>query len=196
MAIKIFINTKQISLYNYIQYLETDSLKYFCSTQNAFLHLFIPKKKLENAKDLVLNEMLTGNYEVSHKIGLMHKIEKYKVKFFDVQRLTDALIEYGYNLEVVNQLAKWGHKIKQGFDVLDQLYKIKVKNQALITEIEALEIEVKKSNKVQKIEIEEILYNLEQGLEMKYKLNLKELSLFEFLMLQKKLEKKIDKWHK
>lgn len=196
MAFKIFINTKEIPLYNYIKFLETENLRFFCNTQNSFIHLFISNKKLEKAKDLILNEMFKDNYEVRNRISAMHKIEKYKVKFRNVNTLIDCLVNYGYNAEIVKELESWGHKIKPNFDILKQLYKIKIKNQALITEIEALQVEISKSSSAEKMEIEEVLFNLEQGLEIKYKLDIKKLSLFEFLMLQKKLAKKIEKWHK
>lgn len=196
IKIKAFNNTKEMMLWHYIKYLETNDDKYFSSYYDVLIPYPISKKKLSNAKDTIYNELTKDSFKIKERIGTIHKIEKLKVKYKDVNRLVDAMLMQGTSKEMfilfVAQLKKWGHKIKENYNVLDQLYRIKEINQSLISEIESLNIELSKEQNQEKIEIEEVIFNIEQGLEMNFKVDTKKTSLFEWELMQKRMSKKIE----
>lgn len=200
LKIKIFENTKQMSLYNYIQFLETNDIRYFSTFHEVLFPYPVSQKKLFEAKDNILNDLVKDNQDVAYRIEMIHKVEKLKVKYLDVNRLVDLMLFPHCKIELLQelrkQLQKWGYKIRVDLDIYDQLIKIKNRSESLISEIKSLTIEIEKSNKGEKLEIEEVLFNLEQGLEMNYKIDTKKTSLFEWVLMQKRLIKKIEQLKK
>ena len=200
LKIKVFQSTKEMMLWHYIQYLNTNDIRYFSTFHEVLIPYPTSKKTIKIAMDNIFNEMVSDDAIVKNRIGIIHKIEKLKTKYYDVNRLVDAMLMNGTSKEMMQefrkQLQRWGHKIVGNYEVLDQLYKIKTRNEALLSDIESLTIELEKTKQSEKIEIEEIIYNIEQGLEMKYKIDTKKTSLFEWDLMQKRISKKIDMLNK
>lgn len=200
LKIKIFENSKQMTLYHYVKFLETNDIRYFSTFHDVAIPYPISNNKLKEAKDEIFNEIVKDNNDVAYRIELMHKIEKLKVKYLDVNRLIDLMLFPHCNSEMLQelrkQLQKWGYKIRIGIDTYEQLIKIKNRSEALISEINSLTTEIQKSNSFEKVEIEDIIFNIEQGLEMKFKIDTKKTSLYEWGLMQKKFIKIVEQHNK
>ena len=200
LKIKIFENSKQMTLYHYVKFLETNDIRYFSTFHDVAIPYPISNNKLKEAKDEIFNEIVKDNNDVAYRIELMHKIEKLKVKYLDVNRLIDLMLFPHCNSEMLQelrkQLQKWGYKIRIGIDTYEQLIKIKNRSEALISEINSLTTEIQKSNSFEKVEIEDIIFNIEQGLEMKFKIDKKKTSLYEWGLMQKKFIKIVEQHNK
>ena len=200
LKIKIFENSKQMTLYHYVKFLETNDIRYFSTFHDVAIPYPISNNKLKEAKDEIFNEIVKDNNDVAYRIELMHKIEKLKVKYLDVNRLIDLMLFPHCNSEMLQelrkQLQKWGYKIRIGIDVYEQLIKIKNRSESLISEINSLTTEIQKSNSSEKVEIEDIIFNIEQGLEMKFKIDTKKTSLYEWGLMQKKFIKIVEQHNK
>ena len=200
LKIKIFENSKQMTLYHYVKFLETNDIRYFSTFHDVAIPYPISNNKLKEAKDEIFNEIVKDNNDVAYRIELMHKIEKLKVKYLDVNRLIDLMLFPHCNSEMLQelrkQLQKWGYKIRIGNDTYAQLIKIKNKSESLISEINSLTTEIQKSNSYEKVEIEDIIFNIEQGLEMKFKIDTKKTSLYEWGLMQKKFIKIVEQHNK
>ena len=200
LKIKIFENSKQMTLYHYVKFLETNDIRYFSTFHDVAIPYPISNNKLKEAKDEIFNEIVKDNNDVAYRIELMHKIEKLKVKYLDVNRLIDLMLFPHCNSEMLQelrkQLQKWGYKIRIGIDTYEQLIKIKNRSEALISEINSLTTEIQKSNSYEKVEIEDIIFNIEQGLEMKFKIDTKKTSLYEWGLMQKKFIKIVEQHNK
>ena len=200
LKIKIFENSKQMTLYHYVKFLETNDIRYFSTFHDVAIPYPISNNKLKEAKDEIFNEIVKDNNDVAYRIELMHKIEKLKVKYLDVNRLIDLMLFPHCNSEMLQelrkQLQKWGYKIRIGIDTYEQLIKIKNRSESLISEINSLTTEIQKSNSYEKVEIEDIIFNIEQGLEMKFKIDTKKTSLYEWGLMQKKFIKIVEQHNK
>lgn len=200
LKIKIFENSKQMTLYHYVKFLETNDIRYFSTFHDVAIPYPISNNKLKEAKDEIFNEIVKDNNDVAYRIELMHKIEKLKVKYLDVNRLIDLMLFPHCNSEMLQelrkQLQKWGYKIRIGIDTYEQLIKIKNRSESLISEINSLTTEIQKSNSFEKVEIEDIIFNIEQGLEMKFKIDTKKTSLYEWGLMQKKFIKIVEQHNK
>ena len=196
----IFDNTKEMMLWHYSKYLETNDLKYFSN----YYDIKNPKepnpKLLDNALTKIFGEILekTQNYSVIERFNNIHKINKLKTKYEDVTRLILAIrmhdIRLGMDIfkQLVSQLEQWNYRIDNKKDVFTQLDKIEKRVQGIKSEIESLSVKLRKDQGQEKKDIEEIKFHVEQGLEMNYPINMKTTSLFTWILMQKKLERKID----
>lgn len=199
-SIDYFLNTKEMSLWHYSQYLETNDLRYFSN----YFDLSNPKKPnqktLEHSLALIYGEMLeiTQSFEVIERFNNTHKIYKLETKYLDVKRLVNG-IRLGYEYldykgvpELIDQLAKWHYKIDKKKNVLNQLDKIERRVEGIKSEIESLRVKLSKENKQEKLDIDEAIFNVQHGLEMNFQIDKKKTTLFEWLLMQKRLKKKID----
>jgi len=187
-------------LWHYVKFLETNDERYFSNYHEVLFPYKISKEKLKQAKENIFNEMVKDNFDIKNKIGIAHKIEKLKVKYNDVNRLLDTIfikeLPKEMVLQLIHQLKLWKYKVNINIDLYDQLIQIREINNALISEIESLTIELKKEQQTERVEIEEVIYNIEQGLEMNFKIDTKKTSLFEWGLMQKRMTKKIEMLNK
>jgi len=198
--IDYFMNTKEMSLWHYSQYLETNDLRYFSNYYDLKNPKTPNQKTLEHSLALIFGEMLeiSKSHEVVTRFNNTHRIYKLEAKYLDVKRLIQG-IRIGYDLLdykgvpiLIEQLAKWHYKIKKDKDVLPQLDKIERRVEGIKSEIDSLKITLKKDNKQVKQDIDETIFYVQQGLEMNYKIDKKATTLYEWLLMQKSLKKKID----
>lgn len=185
----IYRKCDEMPLWNFQKYLETNELKYFT-------------KELKEAKglDIVMNDFfieyleLTKNNSVYRKFSNIYKLMKLEGKYKCIVLLTNSLYNYDikYGIDTFNNLVaeldKWGYKIDIKGDIFEQLETINQRNRVLETQINALQIELKKEDKEESQSIEAQLISVSRILELNYKLNAKDITVMEWVEFQKQAE--------
>ena len=195
-----YLQAKEMLLWNYLQYLETNDLRYFSDYHNK-KNVKEPRiDLLEQSMTAIYGEILeiTKRFEVLEKFRKTHKILKNKVKYNAVMDLIKSIYEYDNNLgreillEKVEMIRLWGYKISQEKDLFDQLDKIAKGLQAIKTEVEVLESELIKENKTEKVSFEKERLSIEMGLELKIPIDPMKDSVERWFILLVELEKKVE----
>ena len=195
-----YLQAKDMLLWNYLQYLETNDLRYFSDYHNK-KNVKEPRiDLLEQSMTTIYGEILeiTKRFEVLEKFRKTHKILKNKVKYNAVMDLIKSIYEYDNNLgreillEKVEMIRRWGYKISQDKDLFDQLDKIAKGLQAIKTEVEVLESELIKENKTEKVSFEKERLSIEMGLELKIPIDPMKDSVERWFILLVELEKKVE----
>jgi hypothetical protein len=185
----IYRKCDEMPLWNFQKYLETNELKYFT-------------KELKEVKglDIVMNDFfieyleLTKNNSVFRKFSNIYKLMKLEGKYKCIVLLTNSLYNYDikYGIDTFNNLVaeldKWGYKIDVKGDIFEQLETINQRNRVLETQINTLQIELKKDDKEESQSIEAQLISVSRILELNYKLNAKDITVMEWVELQKQAE--------
>jgi hypothetical protein len=89
------------------------------------------------------------------------------------------------------ELEKWHYKIDKAKDIFTQLENINQRLQNVKTQIEVLQLELKKDDQQESQSIESQLISVSRILELKYKLEAKEITVKEWVEYQKQAEKTI-----
>ena len=197
-----YLQAKEMLLWNYLQYLETNDLRYFSDYHNK-KNIKEPRiDLLEQSMTAIYGEILeiTKRFEVLEKFRKTHKILKNKVKYNAVMDLIKSIYEYDNNLgreillEKVEIIRRWGYKISQDKDLFDQLDKIAKGLQAIKTEVEVLESELIKENKTEKVSFEKERRAIEKGLgqELLFPIDPMKDSVERWFILLVELEKKVE----
>ena len=195
-----YLQAKDMLLWNYLQYLETNDLRYFSDYHNK-KNIKEPRiDLLEQSMTAIYGEILeiTKRFEVLEKFRKTHKILKNKVKYNAVMDLIKSIYEFDNNLgreillEKVEMIRRWGYKISQDKDLFDQLDKIAKGLQAIKTEVEVLESELIKENKTEKVSFEKERLSVEMGLELKIPIDPMKDSVERWFILLVELEKKVE----
>ena len=195
-----YLQAKEMLLWNYLQYLETNDLRYFSNYHNK-KNVKEPRiDLLEQSMTAIYGEILeiTKRFEVLEKFRKTHKILKNKVKYNAVMDLIKSIYEYDNNLgreillEKVEMIRRWGYKVSQDKDLFDQLDKIAKGLQAIKTEVEVLESELIKENKTEKVSFEKERLSIEMGLELKIPIDPMKDSVERWFILLVELEKKVE----
>ena len=195
-----YLQAKEMLLWNYLQYLETNDLRYFSDYHNK-KNVKEPRiDLLEQSMTAIYGEILeiTKRFEVLEKFRKTHKILKNKVKYNAVMDLIKSIYEYDNNLgreillEKVEMIRRWGYKVSQDKDLFDQLDKIAKGLQAIKTEVEVLESELIKENKTEKVSFEKERLSIEMGLELKIPIDPMKDSVERWFILLVELEKKVE----
>ena len=195
-----YIQAKEMLLWNYLQYLETNDLRYFSDYHNK-KNVKEPRiDLLEQSMTAIYGEILeiTKRFEVLEKFRKTHKILKNKVKYNAVMDLIKSIYEFDNNLgreillEKVEMIRRWGYKINQDKDLFEQLDKIAKGLQAIKTEVEVLESELIKENKTEKVSFEKERLSIEMGLELKIPIDPMKDSVERWFILLVELEKKVE----
>lgn len=195
-----YLQAKDMLLWNYLQYLETNDLRYFSDYHNK-KNVKEPRiDLLEQSMTTIYGEILeiTKRFEVLEKFRKTHKILKNKVKYNAVMDLIKSIYEFDNNLgreillEKVEMIRRWGYKIIQDKDLFEQLDKIAKGLQAIKTEVEVLESELIKENKTEKVSFEKERLSIEMGLELKIPIDSMKDSVERWFILLVELEKKVE----
>lgn len=195
-----YLQAKDMLLWNYLKYLETNDLRYFSDYHNK-KNVKEPRiDLLEQSMTAIYGEILeiTKRFEVLEKFRKTHKILKNKVKYNVVMDLIKSIYEYDNNLgreillEKVEMIRRWGYKISQDKDLFEQLDKIAKGLQAIKTEVEVLESELIKENKNEKVSFEKERLSVEMGLELKIPIDPMKDSVERWFILLVELEKKVE----
>lgn len=185
-----YFSCDEISLYNWTKYLETQDLKYFNSELEE-------TKDNKDAMYAVFGEYLelTENRQVIIRFSKMHKIMKLQGKYNTVSLLIKALYNYKKELgmeqfnELIDQIELYNYKIDKTKDVFKQLEKINNRLQNLKTQIELLEIDLKKDDEKEKHNIDSEIITVSRVLELKYRIDKKETTLKEWIEYVKQAKK-------
>lgn len=195
-----YLKAKDMLLWNYLQYLETNDLRYFSNYHN--------KKKvkepridlLEQSMTAIYGEILeiTNRFEVLEKFRKTHKILKLKVKYNSIVSIITSIYEFEISLgremllEKVGMLEKWNYKIDKEKELFTQLERIAKGLPAIKTEIEVLESELINENKTEKVSFEKQRLSVEIGLELKLAIDPMKDSVERWFILLVELEKKVE----
>jgi hypothetical protein len=188
----IYRKCDEMPLWNFQKYLETNDLKYFT-------------KELKEVKDLhlVMNDFfveyleLTQNNAVYQRFSKIYKLLKLEGKYNCVTLILKSLYNYdkGLNIDMFHaltlELEKWHYKIDRAKDIFAQIESINQRLQNVKTQIEILQLELKKDDQQESQSIESQLISVSRILELKYKLNAKEITVKEWIEFQKQAEKTI-----
>lgn len=196
----VYLSTKEMTLFEYIQYLNTNDLLWF---SNFYSKKYLKKPKnseLEHSMTIIFGEILsiTKNYNVVEKFRDTIDLEKFKVKYNDVKRLCHFILHFDIRLgreklvELVELLRRWKYKIDDKKDLITQIEKINNSVENLVTEIKLLEAKLSKVNKEEKKSIESDILDIQLGLELSFKINPKETTLFEWFDLNRRYSEKIE----
>jgi len=191
-SVNIYKKCNEMPLWNFQKYLETNELKYFTKELKAVKGL-----------DIVMNEFfieyleLTQNNTVYLRFSKMHKLLKLQGKYNCVSLILKSLYHYDKGLSMdmfhalVWELEKWQCKIDKSKDIFEQIENINQRLQNLKTQIETIEVELKKDDNNESQSIESQLISVSRILELKYKLDAKDITVAEWVEYQKQAEKTI-----
>jgi len=183
--ITFYETPESMILDNFIQYLKTKDLRYFT-------------KEHKNHKDLdrVMTEFfghylkLSKNNSVINRFGIVHNILKYTAKYNTVSLILKALYNYPKDADIkqfkvlIEQLEKWNYKIDKEKDVFRQLESISNRLQGIKTKIALYEAELHDEDTTEATTIESQLISVARILELKYRLNKKEITVAEWVEYQ------------
>lgn len=188
-SVGIYKKCDEMPLWNFQKYLETNELKYFT-------------KELKEVKglDIVMNKFfeeyleLTQNNAVFQRFSKIYKLLKLEGKYNCVSLILKSLYSFdkGLGMELfqalVWELEKWNYRIDRSKDIFTQLENITQRLQNLKTQIEVLQLELKNDDKQESQSIESQLISVSRILELKYKLDAKEITIKEWVEFQKQAE--------
>jgi hypothetical protein len=181
-------------------YLETNDLRYFSN----YFDLKKPKtpnqKTLEHSLALIFGEMLeiSESHEIVDRFNNTDRIYKLETKYLDVKRLIEGIRYHEEHFDyvgvpiLIEQLAKWHYKLDSKKELEPQLIKIERRVEGIKSEIESLRVLLRKDQRDEKQDIDETIFYVEQGLDMKYQIDKKTTTLHKWLLMQKSLKSKIE----
>jgi hypothetical protein len=142
---------------------------------------------------------LSKNNSIINRFGIIHDIMRYRRKYQTVDLLVKTLYNFpekgdiGQFKEFIEQLSLWNYKIDTTKDIFRQLETIHTRIQGLKTKITLLENELKEEDAKTVVTIESQMISVERGLELRYKLNSKEITVLEWIEYQKQLSELIER---
>jgi hypothetical protein len=89
------------------------------------------------------------------------------------------------------ELEKWHYRIDRSKDIFAQIESINQRLQNVKTQIEVLQLELKKDDQQESQSIESQLISVSRILELKYKIDAKDITVKEWIEFQKQAEKTI-----
>lgn len=185
-TLNFYDKCETIPLYNWIKYFETQDLRYFNNKRKE-------NKKNHDTMIMCFNDYitLTESIQIVSRFVKMHKIMKLTTKYNSVMMLCRSLKEYPKELQIqgfkslAKELEKWDYRIDPKKEVFEQITKIENRVKGIKTKIELLKIELQKEDNKESVSIEKQLLIVGRDLKINYKLNAKELTLKEWIELQK-----------
>ena len=193
--IKPYLSARQMPLYNYEQYLETNDNKWFSNFYEVKYPFNEPldiDKAIENVYGEILS--ITKDYQVIKRFENIHKLYKLEAKYNDCMRLIVAIETMPAGMstleDLVNQLRKWHYKIDVNTELFKQLTTIKDSLANILNDIESIKRELQKESQTEKSDIEKDKVVIELGLSMGYAINSKEMSVYKYFTLRQQLIKK------
>jgi hypothetical protein len=192
--ITIYDHPSKMPLWNFLQYLETRDLHFFTKEH----------KEHKDLSDIMTNFFgfyieLSKNNSIINRFGIIHDIMRYRRKYQTVDLLVKTLYNFpekgdiGQFKEFIEQLSLWNYKIDTTKDIFRQLETIHTRIQGLKTKITLLENELKEEDAKTVVTIESQMISVERGLELRYKLNSKEITVLEWIEYQKQLSELIER---
>ena len=188
---------EKMPLYNFFKYTETNDLKWFTKE-------FIDHKDLPIVVESFYNDYIaySKNQSIQNRFSTIFEIMRLENKYKSVYSICQAIYNYDTRLgnellnELVGLLEKWHYKINKDKELFTQLEAILNRIKGIKTRIEVLTDKLKLDDKqeVQSIQIQ--LLNIERALDLKYRLNPKELSVKDFIDYQTQAQKEVSERNK
>jgi hypothetical protein len=151
--IKPYLSARQMPLYNYEQYLETNDNKWFSNFYEVKYPFNEPldiDKAIENVYGEILS--ITKDYQVIKRFENIHKLYKLELKYNDCMRLITAIETMPAGMstleDLVNQLRKWHYKIDVNTELFKQLTTIKDSLANILNDIQSIKKELEKEIKM------------------------------------------------
>ena len=186
---KFYKTCKEMSLYNFTQYLESNDLKWFSYKLKTY----------KQSNEIMVNFFteyieLTKNIKMTNRFVKMHKMMKIDIKYRSVILLLKDIYSNGLKeeqiQESIEELRKWKYKIYKEKDLFLQLDAIYNRVQNLKTQYELLKLDLEKEDKKEVISIEKQLIIVSKGLELGYRIDPKETTVFEWHEYQELLKER------
>lgn len=196
---KYFDTCEKMPLWNFKMFLETNDLKYFSKSLKY-------DSKLQNIADAFFTDYieLTNNRKIENRYITIFEIMRLENKYKCVSLLINALLTYnvkagmdGFN-KMIEILEQWNYRIDNKKDVFKQLETIKNRIQGIKTKIELLrgKLDDGFDKDGEKPNFESELINLSRILELRFRLNIKELNVAEFIGFQKQAIELVEQQNK
>lgn len=195
--ITFYEHPSKMPLYSFIQYLETRDLKFFTKEHKEHKDLF----------DIMTAFFghyieLSKNNSIVNRFGIIHDIMRYKRKYDTVDLLVKTLFNFPERGDIeqfrsfIEQLTLWNYKVDTKKDIFSQLETIHTRIQGIKTKISLLEDQLKEEDAKTVITIEAQLISVERTLELRYKLNTKEITVLDWIEYQKQANELVERQKK
>lgn len=193
VEVTFFRTCREMILENYIEYLANRDLRWFTKE-------FIDHPDAEKAMTDFYGDLLsrTGNTEIAARFAKIHKILKLSRKYEAVTLLISAVRSYvpelgAEHLEKLVQNIEANHyRIDRDRELFSQIDRISNRIQGILTEVALIEAYLEKDDKKEEISIREQLINVARILDLKYRLDPKEMNVAEWLELQNAAKKQLE----
>lgn len=186
---KMFTSCKEMPLYNFKMYLDTQDLIWFSKDGKRYDELNVA---MTDFFDEYID--LTNNQKVRLRFVKMQKMMKLDIKYMGVNLLIRAIRNHKLSKkeleENIASLRLWGYKIYKELDLFQQLDKIENRVKNLRTQYEMLQIEIEKDDKEESTSLERQLIIVSKGLELGYKIDLKTTTVYEWHEYQQILKER------
>ena len=186
---KMFTSCKEMPLYNFKMYLDTQDLIWFSKDGKRYDELNLA---MTDFFDEYID--LTNNQKVRLRFVKMQKMMKLDIKYMGVNLLIRAIRNHKLSKkeleENIASLRLWGYKIYKELDLFQQLDKIENRVKNLRTQYEMLQIEIEKDDKEESTSLERQLIIVSKGLELGYKIDLKTTTVYEWHEYQQILKER------
>lgn len=186
---KVYNSCKEMPLYNFKMYLDTQDLIWFSKDG----------KRHKNLNTVMVNFFdeyikLTNNRKVLNRFVKMQKMMKLDIKYMNVTLLLNAIENHKLSKKELDQniknLREWGYKLYKEKDLFMQTNKIRNRIQNLKTQYQLLQAEISDDDKEESISLEKQLIIVSKGLELGYKIDLKDTTVYEWYEYQQLLKEK------
>ena len=186
----LYNSCELMPLYNYFKYSETNDPKWFTKEHVDF-------KGIEKVIEDFYNDYVdySKNQSIQNRFSNIFEIMRLENKYKSVISICQGIYNFNTKLdksyldELVTLLEKWNYKIDKSKDLFIQLELILKRIKGIKTRIEILRDKLKtEGNKeVQSITLQ--LLNIERGLDLKYRLDPKKISVKDFIDYQNQAQK-------
>jgi len=195
--ITFYETPQQMPLWNLLEYLKTKDLRYFTK---EFKH----HKDLDNIMTDFYGHYLklTKNNSIINRFGVIHNILKYTTKYNTVSLILKALYNFPKEGDIkqfemlIDALEKWNYRIDRRKDVFKQLEDISNRIQGIKTKIAIYEAELEEEDKGEVSSIESQLITVGRILELKYRIEPKEITVADWVEYQKQAEESVKRQNK
>lgn len=186
---QIYNSCKEMPLYNFKMYLDTQDLIWFSKDNKRYDGL---NTAMINFFDEYIT--LTNNRKARLRFVKMQKMMKIDNKYMTVKLVLNAVYNHKLSAkeleENIQNLRDWGYKIYKEKDLFLQLDVINNKINNLVTQYEMLRIELESDDKEESTSLEKQLIMVSKGLELGYKIDLKTTTVFEWYEYQQILKER------
>lgn len=195
--VTFYDDCEKMPLYNFYKYIETQDLRWFTSE-------FVESDELPLVIEKFYNDYiaLSKNQSIQNRFSTMFEIMRLENKYRSVYSICTAICNYDVRLgnellyQLTDLLGKWHYKISKEKELFSQIDAILNRIKGIKTRIEVLTDKLKTEDKHEVQSVRSQLLDLERALDLKYRLDPKEMSVKEYIELQNKAQKEVSERNK